>query len=573
MERAAVIHHPENDYFYATGRNSYTVKLAVKQGDACRVFLHCRDKYIPEDSVNTAGSTVMRRVASDGLYDFYEADINADMLCVRYFFEMQDGQGETLYYGNYGFYEKLPEDIDDMFDCPLASREEESFRAPEWAAGKVVYQIFVDRFATDRDVPEEEWYRKDLTHRDSLRGNLRGITRSLPYLKKLGAEVLYLTPIFAANTTHKYDTVDYMRIDPDFGTEEELKELVQSAHEAGMRVILDAVFNHTSTDFFAFRDLLGHQEASRYRDWYYIEEFPLRSEGKPSYKCFSYFGGMPKLNCRNPEVREYLFGVVEHWTRACAIDGWRLDVADEIGQDFWRELRKRLRAVNPEALIVGEIWHFNRSFLGGDQWDSVMNYHFTRAVTGFLLEKGLSAEQFAEQLDFVRGRLKADTVPLLWNLIDSHDTDRFLTQADGRRELLKPAAAMQLLLPGMPMIYYGDELGMTGRKKGSACRGGMLWEKGRQDAELFSYYQRLIAIRKKYRALSCGEVRWKSIPGEGRVLSWESGMTGERTIEVLLNAGEAVYFCPEKTGSRELLTDAAFSGELPPYGVGVFEKG
>lgn len=136
-----VIHHPENDYFYATGRNSYTVKLAVKQGDACRAFLHCRDKYIPEDSVNTAGSTVMRRVASDGLYDFYEADINADMLCVRYFFEMQDGQGETLYYGNYGFYEKLPEDIDDMFDCPLASREEESFRAPEWAAGKLCISV------------------------------------------------------------------------------------------------------------------------------------------------------------------------------------------------------------------------------------------------------------------------------------------------------------------------------------------------------------------------------------------------------------------------------------------------
>ena len=203
----------------------------------------------------------------------------------------------------------------------------------------------------------------------------------------------------------------------------------------------------------------------------------------PSYRSFSYFGGMPKLNCRNPEVRQYVCDVAAYWTRNCHVDGWRLDVADEIGRDFWREFRRRLREVNPQILIIGEIWHFNGSYLAGDQWDGVMNYHFTDAVKGLLLERRLSPREFARRLDFVRGRLKKEAVPYLWNLIDSHDTDRFLTQAENHREILKLAAALQLLLPGMPMIYYGDEVGMTG-ERGSGCRRGMLWDKERQDEEM-----------------------------------------------------------------------------------------
>lgn len=224
-------------------------------------------------------------------------------------------------------------------------------------------------------------------------------------------DVLYLTPIFRANSTHKYDTVDYMQIDPDFGTAEDLKNLTVAAHRAGMYVVLDAVFNHTSRDFFAFRDLMQHQENSRYKDWYYVDDYPARGELMPSYRSFSYFGGMPKLNCRNPEVRKYVFDVVTYWTRECHVDGWRLDVADEIGRDFWRAFRKAVHEVNPQILIVGEIWHFNGSYLGGSLWDSVMNYHFTDAVKGLLLEKKLTARQFAEKLEFVRGRLKGEAVP------------------------------------------------------------------------------------------------------------------------------------------------------------------
>lgn len=564
MEKAAVVHNPDNYFFYSTDRDTFTVKLMAKAGDVSLAALHYRDKYIPLDKLDTRGKVPMRRAAGDGIHDYFEAELKVNMLCIRYYFELTDSRGETVYYGNYSFYDRMPECIEEMFDCPQLSREEERYEAPEWARGKVVYQIFVDRFAADRDVPAEEWYRQELTHLDSLHGSLKGITQKIPYLKELGADVLYLTPIFQANTTHKYDTVDYMRVDPGFGTEEDLRELTETAHEAGMYVILDAVFNHTSRDFFAFRDLKQNQEASRYRDWYYVDEFPARGEILPSYRSFSYFGGMPKLNCRNPEVRKYVCDVVAYWTRNCHIDGWRLDVADEIGRDFWREFRREIRAINPQILIIGEIWYFNGSYLGGDQWDGVMNYHFTDAVKGLLLERKLTAAEFAQQLDFVRGRLKKEAVPYLWNLIDSHDTARFLYQAGNDKAILKLAAALQLLLPGMPMIYYGDEVGMTG-KKGSECRRGMLWEEERQDRELSGFYQRLIGIRRRYPVIGAGEVCWMVDAESERLLSWRFCAEGEEQVTVLMNAGETVVCLEEHTGRTDLLTEKEFCGVLEPF--------
>lgn len=571
MEKAAIIHNPDNYFFYSTGKDTFTVKLMVKAGDAAGVTVHYRDKYIPLEKLDTRGQAPMKRVADDGIHDYFETEINVNMLCIRYYFEIQDTKGETLYYGNYSFSETEPDCIEEMFDCPQLSREEESYEAPDWAKGKVVYQIFVDRFATDKDVTEGEWYRQDLNHRESLRGNLKGITLKLPYLKALGADVLYLTPIFKANTTHKYDTVDYMQIDPDFGTAEDLKNFTAAAHEAGMYVILDAVFNHTSRDFFAFRDLMQNQENSEYKDWYYVDEYPARGDFMPSYRAFSYFGGMPKLNCRNPQVRKYVFDVVSHWTKECHVDGWRLDVADEIGRDFWREFRRVVRKINPQILIVGEIWHFNGSYLAGDQWDSVMNYHFSEAVKGLLLDKKLTAKEFAERLDFVRGRLKGKAVPFLWNLIDSHDTARFLTQAGNDKATLKLAAALQLLLPGMPMIYYGDEVGMVG-EKGSGCRRGMLWDENRQDRELLAFYQKLLSIRKRYPVIGEGEASWLCGEEESSLLSWCFSAEGEKDVTVLLNSGSTSVCRKDCEGSMDLLSGERFDGVAEAFSVYVFEQ-
>ena len=200
-----------------------------------------------------------------------------------------------------------------LFDCPQTLREEECFRVPQWAANKVVYQIFPSRFATHKPVKDSVWYQAPIGPRANLEGSLRGIIQRLDYIQNLGVDILYLTPIFYSYSTHKYDTIDYYTIDPSFGTEDDLKELVAKAHEMGLRVILDGVFNHTAPEFFAFADVVKHGAASAYKDWYYVDKFPVcRIPGLHNYKCFGYFWGMPKVNLQCTAAAEYFTGVTLH---------------------------------------------------------------------------------------------------------------------------------------------------------------------------------------------------------------------------------------------------------------------
>lgn len=568
MEKAGIIHNADREFCFAEEKDEFVVRIYTKAGDMDTVTLFFQDKYIPVKKMDTRGQAVMEKVACDGIRDYYEARVTIHMLCMRYYFAFTDTNGETLYYGNYNFYKEKPEDIYAMFDCPQNVREEELFAIPDWAAGKIVYQIFVDRFASDKELTAD-WYKEKLHFRDRFGGNLAGITKKIPYLSELGAEVLYLTPIFKAGTSHKYDTIDYMEIDPDFGTGEDLRNLVKAAHAHGMYVILDGVFNHTSTRFFAFADLLKNQEASHYRDWYYPEQFPIKETGTPTYRTFGYHGGMPKLNCRNEEVQEYIFKVIAHWTKECGIDGWRLDVGDEIGHAFWKKFRVRLREINPRVLIVGEIWHYAAEFLRGDEWDSVMNYRFYQAVLHFAAKRQIGPTAFAEELDMLRGRLHTKVFPVLWNLIGSHDTPRFLYEAGERKETLCLASAIQLLSPGMPMIYYGDEAGMTGGKDPD-CRRGMLWEEKRRDAALYGWYQKLAVLRKKYPSIAKGTRQWIKTEDESGLLIWRMELPGQESVTVVLHNAKTKTELAEYKGQPDILGESVFDGILQPCQVAVF---
>lgn len=497
MEYAAIHHDMDKRYCYALEKNKFLIRLQTKKDDMKSVVLHYQDKYLPIKYYDSRRTVSMEKAASDRLWDYYEAVVEFEMVCLRYFFELTDTAGEAAYYSNYEFFKEEVTDIDRMFDCPQNLREEERFVIPDWARNKVVYQIFPSSFASSRVVEEEQWYKAPMCFGDHLPGNLRGIMEKLPHLAELGVEVIYMTPIFMSDSPHKYDTKDYYHIDPSFGTNEELHELVEKAHGMGIRVILDGVFNHTSRHFFAFEDVQKYQEDSRYRDWYFIKEFPVsyvRGE-KPKYKCFAYFGGMPKLNLRNPEVEEYFIGVGRYWLENYQIDGWRMDVGDEISHRFWKRFREAMKEVNPEALIIGEIWHHAGDFLEGDEWDSIMNYSFCHSVQDFVVKERISASEFLGSLEFMRGRNHVKVYPVLLNLIDSHDTPRFLHTCGEDKRKLRLAAALQLLMPGMPMIYYGDEYGMTGGMDPD-CRRGMLWKEERQDLEIYQWYRRLIRIRK-----------------------------------------------------------------------------
>lgn len=565
MEFSAIYHSMDKRYCFALSKGNFLIRIKTKKNDLKRVVLHYRDKYLPIHIVDTRQTINMTKVATDRFNDYYEARISFDVICLRYFFELEDYEGLVKYYGNYFFYDEELNNNDRMFDCPQNLREEEVFDIPKWAQNKVVYQIFPSRFATDKEVDDKLWYKAPIHFMDQLGGNLRGIINHLDHMKELGIEVMYMTPIFKSNSTHKYDTIDYYEIDPSFGTKEDLKELVLKAHDMGIRVILDGVFNHSSPEFFAFKDVMEKEERSEYKDWYYIDGFPLKMKRgeKPNFLCFAYYYGMPKLNLQNPDTAEYFINVGKYWINEVGIDGWRLDVGDEVSHSFWKKFRKAIRAEKEDALIIGEIWHYAGDFLEGDEWDTVMNYQFYLSTIDFVADEKITATEFLEDMGFMRGNLHPDCYNTLLNLIDSHDTARFMHLCGNKLSKLKLAAALQLLNPGMPMIYYGDEFGMKGGPDPD-CRRGMLWDEKRQNRNVFEWYRSLIAIRKTHPCITLGNnVYTKTDDEQGIII--QTREYEEDKLTLVFHGKDGKVCLEELAGKNNLLTGKVFDGCIKGY--------
>ena len=533
MEYSAIRHMADKRDCFALEKGRFLFRIQTKKDDIEKIVLHSRDKYIPLEMLDSRRECAMEKVASDHFYDYFEAVLEIDVICLRYYFALTDKNGKIAYYGNGEFYEEPIDSIHFMFNCPQNLREEERFEIPEWAKNKVVYQIFPSRYASSKKVADKLWYKTPIAAKDDLKGDLRGIIEHFDHLVELGVDIVYMTPIFKSDSSHKYDTIDYYQIDPSFGATEDLKELVELAHSHGMRVILDAVFNHTSPKFFAFADVAEKGRESKYWDWYYIDDYPLKAKRftKPNFKTFAYFGGMPKLNLQNKETADYVIEVAKYWLKECEIDGWRLDVGDEISHMFWKRFRKVIKKVNPQALIIGEIWYYAGDFLEGDEWDTVMNYDFFTATMKLVALEQFSVSQFMEKLDHLRGSLHNKVYPVLWNLIDSHDTARFLHVSGEKKEKLRMAAALQLLMPGMPFIYYGDEYAMTGGDDPD-CRRGMVWDEKYQDREMFAWYRKLIQFRKAYPAIAEGKEINRICEDERGILTIERELGDEKAIVV-----------------------------------------
>lgn len=569
MNRGAIAHMPDSRYCYCVTPGRFLFRLQTGRDDLAHVKMHYRDKYIPLWVMDTRAVIDMKRVAQDSCHDYYEVELDIDVICLRYFFELTGRDGERIYYANCRFVQQEPDDIDRMFDLPQNLREMERFEVPAWAKNKVVYQVFPARFATSKPVEDALWYKTPMDAVTDLKGDLKGLCSKLEYIRDLGVDVLYLTPIFRSKSTHKYDTIDYYQIDPSFGTTEDLIALVEKAHALGLRVVLDAVFNHTAPEFFAFRDLEENWESSKYRNWYYCDGKPVRPKTrlvKPNYMSFAYFGGMPKLNLDNPETAQYCIDVALYWLRTAKIDGWRLDVGDEISHYFWQTFRNAVKQEFPEALIVGEVWHYAADFLQGNNWDSVMNYPFRNAALDFVASGSIKATEFVNELGFLRGNLNNACQNVLWNLLDSHDTPRTLHQCGEDKRKMKLLAAIQLLLPGMPFIYYGDEVGMTGAQDPD-CRRGMLWDEKRQDKDMLAYYKRLIAVRKANPCLTEGDAQMISSDDEnGLVVIRRSGMV------LLFHGKEGTVSLPQYRGQAELISGRLFDGTLGAYEAAVLKQ-
>lgn len=568
MEYSAILHDMDKRFCYAIDKGLFVIRIQVKKDDIKEIILHYVDKYISIELKDTRKTVPMKKIASSQFHDYYEAQIRMDVICLRYFFELTDMHGEKAYYGNYEFSKECITNIDRMFDCPQNLREEEMLEVPEWAANKVVYQIFPSRYAASKPVDKELWYKSPITLTDNLHGDLRGIIDHLDYIRELGIDVIYMTPIFKSDSSHKYDTIDYYQIDPSFGTAEDLRELVQKAHQYGMKVVLDAVFNHTGRDFFAFKDILENKEKSKYLDWYFIDKFPLDNEHgqAPNFKCFGYYGGMPKLNLKNPEVEKYVTDVACYWLKECDIDGWRMDVGDEISHYFWKHFRRAVKAVKKDALIIGEIWHYAGDFLEGDEWDTVMNYPFYLNLIDLLADEKIGVSRFIQNLGYMKGRLNKKCYPLMWNLIDSHDTARFVHLCNNKQKQ-HLAAAFQLLLPGMPMIYYGDELAMPGAN-GSDCRRGMYWDEEYRDNEMLEWYKRLIQVRRKHACIVEGELAETITRDEDGTIVLIRKNT-EETMALIFNCSSDTKEFNEYAGQYNLLGESIFDGKVEGFDAAV----
>ena len=384
---------------------------------------------------------------------------------------------------------------------------------PAWVKDAIFYQIFPDRFcrseryhAAGKFVP---WGTKP-TRENMFGGNLAGIESKLTYIKGLGVNAIYLCPIFKSNSNHRYHTVDYFEIDPVLGTLADFDRLVEKAHRLGLRVILDGVFNHCSRGFFQFNSLMELGPDSPYVDWFHVKGWPLNAySGKPNYECWWNYPALPKFNTDCTEVREYLFKVAEYWTKR-GIDGWRLDVPNEIDDDsFWQEFRRRVKRINRDAYIVGEIWDNPERWLQGDQFDGVMNYPFRKAVMRYLFdEKPIGTGEFCDK---VRAAFPADRFGTPMNLLGSHDTTRIASQPRTSLDRIKLAYALMFFLPGAPCIYYGDEIGMEGGKDPD-CRRTFPWDElaARKAQPIYKFIRSLTRMRLENPVLRDGKVEIES---------------------------------------------------------------
>lgn len=508
------------------------VRLRAARGDLEQVRVVYRDRYQPPE---TSRVQTMSRVGRDALFDYYEAELTVDPPRYRYLFVLDSREG-TLWYGETGFSDDPPEQ--GAFEVPYLF-EEDHFHVPDWWRDGVIYQVMPDRFAgpEEPEARDGEWLRwSDPPNRTGrYPGTLRGIRDRLDHLHELGATILYLNPIFLSSAYHGYETTDYYQVDPRLGSLDDLKELVEAAHQKGIRVILDGVFNHSGPEFFAFRDLLEKGEASPYRDWFLVRRFPIQMYPEPTYETWASVARMPKLRTSHPEVQRYFTEVGRYWIREAGIDGWRLDVANEVDHRFWKVFRQGVLEERPDAILLGEIWHDPLPWLRGDEFHSVTFYPFWRACLDLFAHRRISVDRFDARLTQSRLSLPEPVHQALVTLLDSHDTARFRELAGGDGESHRLAVLFQMTYPGVPLVYYGDEIGLHGGDDPDNRR-PMVWDRSRWDRDTWETYRKAIRLRRERPALRRGRLAtlWADAVAGGYLYGRK--YQGER-LAIALNLG------------------------------------
>lgn len=586
MNLSAILHIPQSNYAYAYRRDILHIRLRTARDDIRQAVLVIARKH----RFHEKSRIPMTRVAQDTLHDYYQCAFETDDPRLGYYFELTGG-AEELIYAESGF-SGVFDDRDahfHYFQYPYI-HEVDVHRVPSWVRDAVFYQIFVERFYNGDQSNDPEGispWREPPQPYSFYGGDLRGILEKLDYVKSLGVNGIYLTPIFRSPSNHKYDTVDYKEIDPCFGDRDTLRELVEHAHARGIRVLLDGVFNHSSVWFAPFLDVLERGEESPYQDWFHIDSFPVRrfereqyedyrkapAEEEINYRVFSAAASMPKLNTVNPDLERYLLDSVAGWMRDTGIDGWRLDVSDEVDHAFWRKFRRTVKEINPEALILGENWHNAYPWLQGDQFDGVMNYPVTRSCVRYFARGELTTARFAEDVSACMMWISRQAADAMLNLLDSHDTPRFLTQCGGDVRRFKLAVLFLFCFEGIPCLYYGDEIGMAGGGDPD-CRRTFPWDEKEWNHGLLDFCRSVAFLRRDCAPLREGELMLRA---DGDVLVLTRSLEGESVTAAINNSScEQQLVCSASAVSL-LTTEGASIGNglitLPPFSSALYAGG
>ena len=557
MNTAALYHRPPSSefaYLY-TPRNVH-IRLRTAKDDIREVSLIQNDtnKFWNgwHDEI-FAEKRPLRIIASTDTHDYWMIETSEEHNRVMYAFHIVGNDGMEVFYCDKGVYpvkEPFTSNFNYYFRFPYF-HEIDMVKTPDWVKDTVWYQIFPERYwngDTGNDPTGTlAWNSREPDRKDFFGGDLQGIIDKLDYIKGLGVNGIYLCPVFKSPTTHKYDTTDYFTIDPAFGTKEVMQKLVDECHKHDIKVMLDAVFNHIGDTSEQWQDVVKNGAESKFASWFHIHRFPVSytqtdridDVDNLTYESFGFTPHMPKLNTANPEVQEYLLSVARYWTKACGIDAWRLDVANEVDHHFWKRFYKEMTEINKDIYIIGEAWHSAQSWLQGDEFHAVMNYSFTDAILECFVRRNIVPTKMVAAMNQQLMLYTQQTNEVMFNLLDSHDTPRLLTIANGNKSIVKSTLAFMFVQAGSPCLYYGTEIGMSGGSD-PGCRACMEWDESKWDKDIHSFTVSLVALRRKHSdIITYAETKWE-IDDERNIIKMTRTYRGHSLVAVFNNGTEDI---------------------------------
>jgi glycosidase len=588
-EGVVLVHNPDDPAYLCTADERLVIRLKTSSHKVSKVFL-----------LTDEGKWPMERQLQWEYGEVFRLSLEfSDSLKYRFV-------GYTIE----GIEFSLPEDPSQSFFFDGIDH----FPQLKWVSQGIIYQIFPERFyngnpendllafESDEFHFNQQWSQNKLWAKEGpslarwndpissqhcchqyFGGDLAGIIEKLDYLKDLGVTVLYLNPIFDSGSAHGYDTHDYLKVSPKFGTEEDLRTLLNEAHERGMRVIFDFVPNHTGLGFWAFQDVVKKGKSSSYWDWYFIHKWPFTPGDPTAYEAWWGVGSLPKLNTGNSEVKEYLFKVVNYWLNFGA-DGWRVDVPNELveAQSFFKEMRQIAKMEKPDAYLIAEIWQLDPSWVQGDQFDSLMNYALGRDILFNFAKGSIDGESALANLSRYFAAYGENVTAMGFNLVSSHDTGRILTDLGGGNfgnlpnpkavERLKLLSTLFYTLPGAPVIFQGDERGILGEKEFyDSHRYPIQWDT--LDENLVSHYKKLAQLRQEIPVLTSSVIR--DYYGTGHLLSFFRGEQGKGEVIVVANNGAETEKFKLPSGNWRSVTEVEVSQGtiyIPSLQVRIFKR-